>query len=205
MRITQIRALKNGRFGLFSDDDFVLSLDADTLAESHIAAGDEIGPEALEALRGKVQQDRAREKALRLLTMRDHSREELRRKLERSVDADAAREVVGRMEDLGLVNDGEYAARYARELITRRNFGRRRAVLELCRRGIGKEMAEQAVAAVDGDPFRRAEQFLRAKYPQGLADEAARRRAGAALARRGFDWEDIRRAIENIEDEENAD
>ena len=205
MRITQIKPLKNGRYGLFSGDDFVFSLDEATLAESRVAAGDEIGPQELEALRAKAQRGRAREKALRLLTMRDHSREELRRKLERTVDADAAREAVGRMEDLGLVNDGEYAARYARELIQRRDFGRRRAVFELCRRGIGKETAEQAVDAVDGDPLQRAERFLRAKYPQGLADEAARRRAGAALARRGFDWEDIRRAIEYIEDEENAD
>ena len=205
MRITQIKQLKNGRYGLFAGDDFVLSLDADTLAGSGIAAGDDIGPEKLEALRGKAQQGRAREKALRLLTMRDHSREELRRKLERSIDAGTAEEAVGRMEELGLIDDEAYAARYARELIGRRNFGRRRAVFELCRRGVDKAMAEQAVEAVDGDPLRRAEQFLRGKYPQGLPDEAARRRAGAALARRGFDWEDIRRAIENIEDEENAD
>lgn len=206
MRITQIKTLKSGRLGLFSDECFLVSLDEATLADSGLAAGDELSDSELEDLKSRAEEAKAREKALRLLTMRDHSAAELRRKLGRTLSEGAVESAVGRMEELGLIDDGRFAARYAAELVNRRKFGRRRVIYELLRRGIDRETAERVVDAVAADPVEDARELLRQKFPRGLPDEAARRRAVGALQRRGYEWDEIRRALEIYGmDGENAD
>ena len=206
MRITRIKTLRNGRIGLFAGERFLLSLDEATLADSGLAAGDELTEEELESLKAWVEEARAKDKALTLLAMRDHSETELRRKLRRTLSEDAVENAVGRMEELGLIDDGRFAARYAEELVNRRKFGRRRAVYELMRKGVGREAAERAVDALHADPVEGAAQLLRRKFPRGLPDEAARRRAVGALQRRGYAWDEIRRALDAYGmDEEDAD
>ena len=206
MRITRIKTLKSSRFGLFDGEQFLLSLDEATLADSGLAVGDELTEEELEGLKARAEDSRAKDRALTLLAMRDHSAKELRDKLGRKLEAESADRAVARMEQLGLIDDGRFAASYAAELVTRRRYGRRRAVYELIRKGIGREAAEEAVDALDADPAEGARALLRQKFPRGLVDEADRRRAVSALQRRGYDWEDIRRALDTYGmDEENAD
>jgi SOS response regulatory protein OraA/RecX len=48
--------------------------------------------------------------------------------------------------------------------------------------------------------------LLQKKYPRGIADDGARRRASAALSRSGYTWEDIKQALKNYgTDEQDAD
>ena len=206
MIISEVRALKNGRFGLFAGETFLFSLDADTYASCGIHAGDELDVGALEKLRAEAETQKAREKALLLLSYRDHSKEELRRKLLRSADGEAADAAADRMEELGLIDDAAYARRLAEELLQVRHYGRQRAVFEMLKKGIDRETVLGAVDAFDGDPPARALKLLQKKYPRGIADEAARRRASAMLQRCGYTWEDIRQALNNYGmDEQDAD
>ena len=98
------------------------------------------------------------------------------------------------MEELGLVDDEAYAARLAGEYI-RRLYPRRRAVQELCGRGIGRELAEAAVDGMGTADADLALALLRKKYYNKLRDADGRRRTAAALARQGFSYEDIRYAF----------
>lgn len=68
---------------------------------------------------------RAEEKALYLLEHRAHSKKELENKITRAeFDREAARSAVEHMEELGLLNDEDYARRLANELFTRKDSAR---------------------------------------------------------------------------------
>lgn len=193
--ITEVRLLKNGRYGLFSDDTFLLSLSGSALLDAGIAKGDVLEDDALEELRVRMQADRARNKALRLLAGRDHAKAELTRKIARTEGEEAAEAAVEAMERAGLIDDSAFAKRYAQELYGRKLYGRRRAVLELCRHGVARALAEEICVELDDNPIRRAAAFLGKKYPRASADEKERRRALTALNRAGYDWDTAREAL----------
>lgn len=211
MRIDEIRLLKNGRFGLFTDGEFLLSLDEETYLHSGVRQGDTLSAEQLNALHARAQEKTAREKALTYLSFRDHSKAELCRKIARKTGEEAAQKAAEQMEELGLVDDAEYARRLARELLQRRLYGRRRALYAMQEKGIARELAEEAVEEADGDAAARARALLQKKFPRKIANDKDRKRASDTLARAGYDWDDIRQAVralsvpENEMDEENAD
>ena len=206
MIITSVKLLKNGRYGLFEGEEFILSVDRDTWADLDLHEGDELDEEGLEQLRTLVSRRRAHDKALTLLSYRDHSREELRRKLLRTADEEAAEEAADRMEELGLVDDERFARQLAAELYDRKLYGRNRVIYELQQRGIDRGAAQTVADEFDEEPAERALRYLEKKYPRNRADDGTRRRASAALSRCGYAWEDIRQALNNYGlDEKDAD
>lgn len=205
MLITEIRLLKNGLFGLFSGENFLFSLDGDMLSESGLHTGDAPDDAELESLRSRAQERKAVNKALVLLSYRDYSLKELSQKLLRDFPQDAAQAAAERMEELGLINDEKYAGKLAQHLIGEKGWGSRRVAYEMARRGIGREIIDQTLSENDDDPAERALKYLKKKYPRGITDDAARRRASAALARNGYVWDEIRRAIMLYEETEGQD
>lgn len=201
MLITNIRQQKNGRFAIYADGEYILSADAQTLALSHLKKGVEITAQELNEFAKDERLQFAKDKALTFLSYRDHSKEELRRKLLRSVDEDSAEIATQRMEELGLVDDESFAEKFAREMLEKRLMGANRVVFEMERHGIERELAQETVERLDVEPEERALRFLRKKYPHGIEDEKVRRRVAAALSRNGFRWDEIRGAMREYEDE----
>ena len=196
MIITELRRRRGQLILLVLDGEPAVTVDARTLNESPYRVGSSLDDEALRVLLEESGRRRAREKALYLLSLRDHSREELRRKLSGEAGETAAAETAARMEELGLVNDEDYARRLARELRLRRHYPRRRTVQELTARGVGRETAEEAADAAETEDWIQALELLRKKYYNRLHDDDGRRKTAAALARQGFGFEDIRRALQ---------
>jgi regulatory protein len=202
MKITNIREQKNGRFAIYADGEYRLSLNAQTLAQAGVEEGADISQETLSRLADMADDFKADDRAMTILSLRDHSKEELRRKLARTVGEEEAERAADKMEALGLVDDGRFAQQLAEELLDRRLFGADRAVYELTRKGIDRETAEELIARLDVAPQARILRFLHKKYPSAMQDEKTRKRATAALMRNGFKWEDIRGAMHCIEDED---
>lgn len=135
------------------------------------------------------------QRALGLLTRREHSRRELERKLAaRGVDADEARAAVEKLADAGWQDD----ARFGESLVRTRvgsGYGPRHIRAELGVHGLDAEAVEVAMASFDGDWTELARDLVRRRYgPAGPADLAQRRKAADLLARRGFDGDSIRAA-----------
>ena len=127
--------------------------------------------------------------------------EELRRSAERSETKarGEAEELADWLEDLGAVDDAAYAGVIARHYGTM-GYGPARVCQELRRRGIGRDLWEDALAQLP--PAEEAiEQFLRAKCKRGAPDRAACKRLSDALLRRGFSWQDIRPALSRLGEE----
>lgn len=196
MLITAIEPRRKALSALFLDGEFVMNLDTQTLIENRFDVGREIDDEELQEIIELSNERRAKEKALWLISYRDHSKKELRDKIRRTCDDASAEKAVERMEELGLVNDENFARRYARKLIFEKKMSKRAALFELSRKGIDKETAEEILDEIDVDYREQIKDFLDKKY-RDLSDEKTKRRAVAALQRLGYGWEDIRAAMEN--------
>lgn len=132
----------------------------------------------------------AREICLRLLTVRPRSRAELASALGRKgIEPDVADRVLGRLSDVGLINDTAFAEMVVESGHRHRLMGRRALSAELRRRGVADETAVEAVAAIDSsDEERAARQLVERKLRSmsALDDPTRIRRLVGMLARRGY-------------------
>ncbi len=202
MRIAERKKIRGQqyRIHLEGDEPQTVTVDAATWDQSGYRVGGHIDSQELESLLALSQKNRARSRALYYLSGRDYAARELERKLSRSADKQTAAAVVERLTEVGLVNDREYARRLARDLQQYRHFPRRRILQELYARGVGREDAEDAVNELEDDDLEQALALIRKKYYNRLSDRAARDKTAAALARYGFDYDTVRRAMQAAED-----
>lgn len=147
----------------------------------------------------------AREIALRQLTVRQRTRAELQAAMARkNVPEDAAREVLDRFTEVGLLDD----AGFARDWVAtgaRRMRGRRVLAQELSAKGVAPELIEAALAQTDpADDQAIALEFARRKLRgmAGLDRQVRYRRLGAALQRRGFGGGVIAQVVRQVLDED---
>ena len=195
MLITAIEPRRKAMSALFIDGEFVMNLDTQALLENRFDVGREIDDGELKEMIELSNERRAKEKALWLISYRDHSKKELREKIQRTCDADSAEKAVERMEELGLVNDDSFARQYAQKLIFGKKMSKRAAAFELSRKGIDKETAERILDETEVDYRESIRAVIEKKY-RGISDEKIRRRAVAALQRLGYGWDDIRAVLE---------
>ncbi len=135
------------------------------------------------------------QRALGLLTRREHSRRELERKLaSRGVDAGEAKAAVERLASEGWQDDRRFA-----ELLVRSRagsgYGPLRIRAELATHGLDRDAIAAAMDTFDGDWTETACDLVRRRFgPAGLTDLAGRRKAADFLIRRGFDSGSVRTA-----------
>lgn len=198
MLITAIEPRRKGLSALFIDGEFAMNLDTQALLENRFDVGRDISDEDLKEMIELSNERRAKEKALWLISYRSHSKKELKDKIRRTCDDTSAEKAVERMEELGLVNDEEYARQFARKLLLQKKMARRAAMLEMSRKGIDKETAEAALDEVDVDHRENIRYIIEKKY-RDIGDEKIKRRAVAALQRLGYGWDDIRAVLNEYE------
>ena len=169
MILTDIRPRRRRLSQLYIDGEAAVQVDTETLARSGLAVGDELDDEALHALLQASAELRAHEKALYLLEHRAHSKKELADKIARAeFDREAAQRAADRMEELGLIDDEDYARRLAQSLFGGKHFGAHRVKQELRRKGIADDVIEAVLAEFSTDRDETEENMraiLERKYP----------------------------------------
>lgn len=132
----------------------------------------------------------AREAVLRILTAAPKSRRELEQSLARKgYPEHVVVPVLDRFDEVGLVDDAEYAQMVVRTRHAERGLARRAIAVELRRRGIDDDTAGEALEQVDDEDEAAAAERLARKLiarTRGLDREARVRRAASALARKGY-------------------
>ena len=137
------------------------------------------------------------ERALGLLAVRPRSRRELeRRLLQARFDLDEVRDVLARLERVGLVDDRAFARQYAEHRFGARREGRRAVADGLRAAGISTELMEATVAEAPDDEEDRALDLARSRVARLAGLEAAKAftRLTSLLARRGYAPDVARRA-----------
>ncbi|MFA9438950.1 recombination regulator RecX [Uliginosibacterium sp. sgz301328] len=139
--------------------------------------------------------------ALRLLATREHSRSELRRKLNsRAQEGDDVEAVLDRMSETGLQSDERFAESYVRSRSGR--VGSARLRRELAERGVSPDMAEEALAeALPDDEMSRARAVWQKKFAAAPADAREWAKQARFLQGRGFPVDIIRKLLKEPFDE----
>ncbi|MGN0455104.1 MAG: regulatory protein RecX [Ruminococcus sp.] len=202
MKITQIKKGRKYLSSIYIDGELAVKLDSRTVLEEGIAPGDEIDDETLREYIELSDFRRAKEKALWLISNRDHSRKELIDKIAVTVPRESAELAADRMEELGLINDEAFAERYARELSENKHLSQKGIKFKLIQKGIDKDLAEEIIEQLEIDPQQNIRAVIEKKYAKNLSDEKGKRRCVMGLQRLGYSYSDINSVIrEYIEDE----
>ncbi|WP_341646227.1 recombination regulator RecX [Thauera sp. SDU_THAU2] len=141
-----------------------------------------------------------RERALRHLARRDHSRAELAKKLAAHGDEDEIRAVIERMGELGLQSDERFAQAFVRSKAARFGAGRLRS--EMARRGLDRDLVDEAIASECAESeSERARSVLRSRFTTPPADAREWARQARFLQTRGFAPDLIRKLLKEPYDE----
>jgi regulatory protein len=141
-----------------------------------------------------------REKALRLLARRDHSRAEMVRKLGEDGNEETLAALLTRLEECGLLSD----ARFAEQFVSARSgrFGTRRLQHEMRLRGVPEEDAGAALASVQQDETARARAVWARKFDAAPHDAKSWARQARFLQSRGFSADSIHKVLRERPDDD---
>jgi regulatory protein len=203
--ITQIVGPKGrpNRRRIYLDGRFAFSVKLNVVAKFRLREGMELSSAQLAAIeQGEIRQE-CLDRAMKYLSGRLHSREELRKKLIRQeYSQQLIDEVLDELRRLGYVDDARFAKTKALSAAQHKHHGPRRAMMELMRAGVKKEVAEVAVGEVyeSNDNVAEARKLAQkqAARLKKLDPQVARRRLAGMLVRRGFDYDAIKPVIEEV-------
>ena len=169
-------------------------------------SGMEVSDELYDRLIEAAGRSTVRAKALDYISHRPMSRKELVDKLtakpprtrdgrERQPLAapEQAAEIADWLEDLGYLNDAEYAKTIARHY-SAKGYGDRKVKDELFRRGVPQQYWQEALLEAQ-PPEDGVDEFLRKRFRGQVPDQKELKRASDALARRGYNWSEIREGL----------
>jgi len=145
--------------------------------------------------------EKAEEAALRLLGRRDHSQEEIRRKLKaRGFAATEIEEALRKLTSRRVLDDDRYAQRFALYLAEEKLFGPQRIHQKLFQKGIPADLTQEAMARVEESlpAGERLCRVLRMKLKARCLEQVLpreRRKLANYLRQRGFLWEEIGEAF----------
>lgn len=141
-----------------------------------------------------------RQRALRLLAAREHSRIELSRKL--APHAETAEELAALLDDLEQrqqLSNARFAE--ARSNLMSRKFGSARIAYDLRSKGVSEDEAAKAIESARGSDLERARDVWRRKFRNPPATKEERAKHMRFLQSRGFSFEVIRAVMAGDEDE----
>ena len=212
---------KQGRWLVWFEDGSLLRVSEGDVVRLSLYQGQELSEQEATALTAAAGQSKLVERAADLLSARSMSRRELVDKLttpprrrrkpgeepgpepdpevlaaERETLLIQAEAAADRMERLGLLDDRAYAEAIVRHY-GGKGFGERKLRDELYRRGVPRELWDEALAGRERggeDLYRLAERKL---HGQPSTRENLKR-VSDFLARRGYGWEEISAALERL-------
>ncbi len=198
MIVTAVERQRRGRrVNVSVDGRFALALGAELAAQHGVRPGRELTPGELSALAQEETRRRALESALSLLSYRPRSERELRDRLrDKRFDPDTIEKTIGRLRELGYVDDASFARFWTETRQTLRPRSRRLLVSELRRRGVSGSAADEATAGISDEEAAYDAAGRRLRALGGLEYQRFRERLGRFLTRRGFSYDVARRVIE---------
>jgi regulatory protein len=200
MQITAIeKQRRRQRANIYLDGRYAFSLSLELVTQTGLHEGDALSPHQVDALRQADVRHQAQGAALRLLAYRPRSEAEMRQRLaRRDLPEEVVQETIARLREQGLLSDAAFARFWVETRDQNSPRGRRLLWQELSVKGIEREVARQAIAAVaEEDAALRAAQ-KKARHLQGQDYPLFRRRLGDFLLRRGFPYPTVRTTVERL-------
>lgn len=206
-RVTAISASARhpGRFEISVDGSDAATLSLDAIERLGIRIGVAVTDSLANRIGVEVAALHTFDRALAMLAARPRASRDLERMLVRKGEpAEHAAAAVARLIILGAVDDAQFARQFIRSKMSGAGLSRRRLQSELWRRGVARDVIDAALAEVlvedevDEDAQIAQVAAKKLRTLRSLDPATMRRRLYAFLARRGYESSAIRRVMDAL-------
>ncbi|MGB9664671.1 MAG: regulatory protein RecX [Ignavibacteria bacterium] len=137
---------KGNKIQVTFSDSTILKLSSDVYKKFPISAGEELDESFIELIKKENEYFEVKKSALRFLSIRNHSSQELYKKLSKKKFSDQIiKKVIDELLSIGYLNDKKFAEQYLSEL-TGKLFGPLKIKNEMIKRGIAKEIIDDVLS-----------------------------------------------------------
>lgn len=198
MTVTEIKAITKTRFRVYLDEQFAFVLYKNELFRYHLEEGAEMSEKDYQEIRKTIVLKRAKLRAMHLLTDMDRTEYQLRNKLIMGgYPEDITEQALDYVKSFGYINDREYARRFVE---SRKGAKSRKELYALLSgKGLDSALIEEVLEeCCSGEDTEMAIRNLlrRKRFDPDHSTEKDRQKIYAFLARKGFQYEDICRAMQ---------
>lgn len=154
----------------------------------------------------EITEQTAYQRCIDLLSRREHSQVELRRKMQHSgVDDQLIEVVLTRLQTDNYQSDERFAEVFTRSRVARK-YGAKKITYELKQKGIENHLVNQEIIKYNDDFLENAQQLIRRKAPRGdisaiFSDIKLKDKITRSLVSKGYDFDVIRLAFEILQEE----
>ncbi len=204
MHIDSIEKYKGETFCVIIDGSKRVYLHRDIIEKFGLKADSEIDNDTLTEVLYSSDLRRATRRAMYLINERDYSYIQLFEKLKNNYPDKICFAVVNDMAERGYINDRRYADEIVYSYMVCKCYGPRRVRQELYKRGVRGEIAENAIESEMEGLHERLMSVIEKKYEGYLEDPEDTKsiaKVKNALARMGYDFDDINSAVKDYLEE----
>lgn len=196
MIVDKIEALDKRRSKVFLDGDFAFVLYNGEIRRYQLSEGESLDESVYEEILTEVIFRRARERALYFLKSSAKTESEVRMKLKQGFyPAPAVDQAIAFLESYHYLDDEDYAKTYIETYGSRKS--RQELSQFLSRKGIDRQFIKELLEESQPDSQDAIRAILKKKrYYDQPDDLQAKKKLSAYLMRRGFSWDEIRRAMD---------
>jgi regulatory protein len=202
MQITAIKQQERlkGRYSIYVDEKYAFSLSADALLAEKLYNGQELDAPQLKVYKKLSADDKAYGLALAYVARRMRSRWEISDYFRRKgYDEALAEQLLGRLENLRLVNDEAFAEAWVRNRRLLKAVSKRRLAQELRQKHVSDDIIERALQDDETDERAVLGELVAKKRKQTKYQDDLK--LMQYLARQGFTYDDIKAALHDANDE----
>ena len=208
MKITKIEPQKKNknRMSVFIYGVFSFGIDAFSLYSLKLAENDELDSARLAEIKNTVLLEQAKTYAAKLISARSYTERAIRKKLSDHIgDSETVEKTIGFLKEYRMIDDRDYARRFAADCMHLRKLGSRQIKYKLMEKGICASLAEQTIEEL-GCQEKEAETLLTLmeKKLGGDFDTKNILKARRYFAYRGYSFDDIDTAIQKLKAERDA-
>ena len=197
---------RSERISIFIDDSFAFGLSEEACLKFSLFPGRVLTPDDVAMVREWDEEYQARQTGMRYLERRRRSRMEVRKKLrEKEYREEAIESALLFLEEYGMIDDHEFARAWVHDRLLSKSIGPGKLRSELRAKGIEKSIVD-VVIADEVSSERVSDLVMKAARDKDRRlrkpDRKARERSIVSfLQGRGFNWTEIKSALEVLKEE----
>lgn len=198
VKITDIKkqVKRSDRYSIFIDGKYDFSLSESELLNLALRVRQEISKEDYKKLKDTASEDKAYDRTLNLIMRRPRSVWEIQTYLkQKKYEPEMIEKIIRRLQENNYLDDASFARSWIQNRRLLKSTSRRKLQLELRQKRVADEIVDQVLAEDAGhDELQMLKEIIEKKRAQSrYADE---QKLIAYLARQGFNYGDIKQALE---------
>ncbi len=198
MKITSIKqqVKRSDRYSIFVDGKYVFSLSEVALLESKLVNGQELSEEQVGKYKQLSADDKLYNLALRYVAIRPRTKWEIKTYLERKKASPTLLDILlNKLSNIELIDDEKFALSFVNDRRLLRPTSRRKMIMELRKKHVTDDIIQKAIGHEITDEQTALQTIVERKRRQTKYQDNLK--LMQYLARQGFDYNDIKTAIQN--------